>query len=366
MEKPVIYINGNFLYQPVTGVQRFGHEIIKALDSLLSEPQDVTFVILTDRKNPGATISFKHIRVKKAGISRGKIWEQTDLAMYTAGKPLITFAGGAPIFKKNQYFTIHDAAIYDRPEGYSALYKRWYYTINSLVTKSAKHIITVSQFSKKRLAQQLQISPEKISVIHNAGTHITAIEGDETIWQALPAGKKYVLCVGSLHPNKNFMQVIQVAAALQHCTDIQFVVAGNTNNKVFQQSSAYADALALPNITYVGSVSDAALKTLYAKAACFLFLSVYEGFGIPVAEAMCCGCPVVCSNASCLPELFGAFACLVNPHDTTAIAAAVKNIVYDEEMATQLREKARKGAVQYSWLSSAKKLLQQVSKPSND
>ncbi len=357
--KTTIYINGNFLAQPVTGVQRFGMEILKALDEL-SVSTAYRFVVLTYTTPLYLPYTFKHIVVKRTGILKGKLWEQLDLWFATFGKLLITFAGGAPVLKRAQLFAIHDAAIYDKPAGFSGIYRYWYYTLNAIVSKSAKGIITVSWFSKKRLAEKLHIPAGKISVIHNAGNHMDAIADDDAVLNKLPAAKKIVLCVGSLNPNKNFQQVISVAGKLQQNTDIHFAVAGNINNKVFSGSAVYAASLSLPNMTYLGAVSDAALKALYKRADCFLFLSLYEGFGIPVVEAMTCDCPVVCANTTCLPGLFENYCCMVNPYNTVEIAGSITAMLYNEETRQLYKQKAKRGASHFNWQLSAQQLIKLI------
>ncbi len=357
--KNIIYINGNFLAQPITGVQRFGIEILKALDEL-SVLSSYQFIILAYTRQTALPYTFKNIIIKRVGIFEGKLWEQTDLWFASLGKLLITFAGGAPVFKRQQFFAIHDAAIYDKPAGFSAIYRYWYYVLNAIISKSVKRIITVSLFSKERLANKLHIPSGKISVIHNAGNHIDRITADNSALNKIPAGHKLVLCVGSLNPNKNFQQVIQVAGKLQTNTDIHFAVVGNINNKVFRGSASYAASLSLPNITYLGAVSDGALKALYTNANCFLFLSLYEGFGIPVVEAMTCGCPVICSNATCLPELFEKYCCMIDPNNNDAIANSIIEILYNSEVSQAYKQKARAGASKYNWTASAQQLLRLI------
>ena len=189
--KTTIYINGNFSAQPVTGVQRFGIEILKALDQL-SVSAKYQFVILTYTTHLYLPCTFKNIIIKHTGNFKGNLWEQIDLWFASYGKLLITFAGGAPVLKQRHFFSIHDASIYDKPAGFSAIYRYWYYILNAIISKIAKRIITVSHFSKTRLTEKLHIPADKISVIHNAGNHIAAHSTDESILnQFLPDANWY-------------------------------------------------------------------------------------------------------------------------------------------------------------------------------
>ncbi len=357
MNSKTLYINGNFLSQPITGVQRFGNEVLKELDSLAASDA-IEIVVLTNNKAIPNPHIYKNIRVKKIGITNGKIWEQLDLFIYTFGKPLVTFASGAPVFKLNQYFTIHDTAIYDEPAAFTVLYRTWYKLLNAIITLSAKKVFTVSVFSSSRLQKILHISKSRIQIVYSGGDHIVNVGEDVSVLNRLPTGKKYVLAVGSLNPNKNFSQVIKAAAALQDHTDIHFVIAGAINTKVFRDKDDVQQMNG--NITYLGRISDEALKALYKVSRCFLFPSLYEGFGVPVIEAMFCGCPVVCSNRASLSELFSNYTLVVDPLDTEQIVTGIKEVLYNKARSTALQQQAVAGTKIYTWSETAKKIYEVI------
>lgn len=358
MKKKTVYLNGNIFSQSITGVQRFGIELIRQLDALAPE-YNIDFILLVkENKYPSFTNSLQNIKVKKKGWFSGKLWEQIDLFVHTRDKSLITFASAAPVFKRNQYFAIHDASIYDQPQVLSGIYRLWYRSVYAVITKRVRKIITVSQFSSQRLQKALRVDAAKMAIVHDGGDHLSRITEDKSILAQLPPHKKTVFVVGSLNPYKNFTQVLAVANALQNETDIHFVIAGNINNKIFRNSSGIKEQLVADNITFLGSITDEQLQAMYKSARCFLFLSLYEGFGIPVAEAMNAGCPVICSDVACLPELFSQYTYMVNPNETANIAAAVKEVCFNDEVYNRYQQQAAEGSQVYRWRESAKTLLQ--------
>lgn len=358
MKKRTIYLNGNIFSQSITGVQRFGIELIRQLDALAPDYNIHFILLIKENKYPSFTDSLQHIRVKKVGWFSSKLWEQFDLFVHAGGKPLVTFASAAPVFKRNQYFAIHDASIYDQPHVLSCIYRLWYRCVYAVITKRVRKIITVSQFSSQRLQKALHVDAAKMAIVHDGGDHLSSIAEDNSILEQLPLHKKIVFVVGSLNPYKNFTQVLAVANVLQDEPNIHFAIAGNINNKIFRNSSGIKELLVSDNITFLGSITDEQLQAMYRSARCFLFLSLYEGFGIPVAEAMNAGCPVVCSDAACLPELFSRYTYMVNPNETAIIAAAVKKVCSDDEVYSRYQQKAAEGSQVYRWRESAKTLLQ--------
>lgn len=151
-----IYINGRFLMQRVTGVQRFALEIIKQLN----KENDFKFVLLVP-KNYKAMHELKHIEIRKVGNFEGHLWEQIDLVKYVKRKPLINLCNTAPILKKNQIVVIHDAAVYNSPKGFSFLFRNWYKIMFSFISKRTTRILTISDFSTRELIKYLHVDKEK-------------------------------------------------------------------------------------------------------------------------------------------------------------------------------------------------------------
>jgi glycosyltransferase involved in cell wall biosynthesis len=194
----------------------------------------------------------------------------------------------------------------------------------------------------------------KFKVIPNAAEHIGVPVADKTVLQDLQlAPQQYVLAVGSLNPTKNFATLVEAYLASGLGPDIPLVIAGDFNNSVFTSSMALAHKEA---IVWAGPVNDARLKALYENAMVFAFPSIYEGFGIPPLEAMACGCPVVASNASSIPEVCGDAAVYFAPRDVTALAHLLREVRDNTPLRQQMIDKGKRRSALFSWERSGKLL----------
>jgi glycosyltransferase involved in cell wall biosynthesis len=171
--------------------------------------------------------------------------------------------------------------------------------------------------------------------------------------------RPYILAVGVIEPRKNFPRLIEAYsrfrrnAALHH----QLVIAGGKgwlSDETYREAerSAFSD-----DIRFAGFVPEAALPALYTGADVFAYPSLYEGFGLPVLEAMACGTPVICANTSSLPEFAGDAAVLVPPEDSGAIANALEEVCGEDGLRTELHERGWKRAREYCWERSAERML---------
>ncbi len=192
--------------------------------------------------------------------------------------------------------TVHDLAVLRHPEwfrGWSRTYSRF---AVPRVVAAATRVIAVSEFTKRELVSLLAVPEAKIRVVPNAVEDVFTPDG-------VKAAGEYVLAVGTLEPRKNLERI---AAAV----DGELRVVG---------ASGWGGVQPPPNVTWVGEVDDAELASLYRGAQCLVYASLYEGFGIPVAEAIACGCPVVTSEGSAMAEFAGGDATYVDPLDVGAI-----------------------------------------------
>lgn len=295
-----IYINGRFLTQNITGVQRYAIEIVKALDKYLSDNSlnnKYKFEIVCP-KNIKQKLILKNIKIKQIGILKGHLWEQIELPLYVKDKFLFNFCNCAPLIKKNQIVTIHDIAVCDVPDAYSRFFRTWYKFMYRILTSRLKKIFTVSRFSKKRLHEHFNIPLERIDVTYNGIDHMKNIKPDEKIFFKFGIEKNnYVLAVSSLNPSKNFKLILETAKI---SPEINFVIAGGTNSTVFKEQGLEIAS----NVKFIGYVSDEELVALYKYASCFVYPSIYEGFGIPPLEAMFFNCPVILSDIEVFKEIY--------------------------------------------------------------
>ena len=232
------------------------------------------------------------------------------------------------------------------------------------VIKEAELIISDSQTTANDLARLRGIEPDRIQVIHAAaGPHFTV--RDRAAAAALMARKygvqgDYVLCVATLEPRKNLPRAIKAFARVcqERQTSLQLVVAGARGWKT---SAIYRTIQSLgmgDKVISLGYVDERDMPDAYNAAIALLFPSVYEGFGIPIVEAMACGIPVITSNVSSMPEVAGDAAILVDPLDVKSIAVGLKRLVDDRNLWQQMRERGLQRAKMFSWEGAARQTME--------
>jgi glycosyltransferase involved in cell wall biosynthesis len=339
MSKYNIYINGRFLTQPISGVQRYAIEVVKALDSLIDEGlidyKKFTIYLLTP-KGTTNNIIFKNIIHCSIGRFQGHLWEQCDLPLYARDGILLNLCSTGPLLKIKQLVTIHDAAVCARPQGFSWKFRIWYKVLLTGLGIVARGIITVSEFSKAEIKKYYYVNEKKIEVVYLGADHLTTDNLEIDIFKRFDITKnKYILAVSNMNPNKNFKAIVDSMRYLEEL-DVDVVIAGGTNPRVFSAQDIAIDE----KIKYIGYVNDDELKALYRFSTCFVFPSFYEGFGLPPLEAMACGCPVIVSNAASIPEVCGDAAIYCDPHNPHDIAEKIKQLCGSESLR---KEMARKG-----------------------
>ena len=346
--KKKIYINGKFFSQRITGTQRYARELLNQFDRLVAEESNgkIAVEILVPR-GVYSLPQYAHLKVRTVGRLSGTLWEQLELPQYCRGNILFTLSGGAPASHSRNVVTIHDAAVMAAPSGYSLAYRLWHKKICRKMARTAEHIFTNSNFSKSEIVKWYGGTPEKITVTYLGSEHFSRLETDATAMTRFGLSGQYVLAVSSHNPNKNFHRVVQAMCRLE--TDTPLVIAGAQDRRVYRGSETLPDG-----VRVLGYVSDPELKTLYENAACFVFASLYEGFGLPPLEAMASGCPVVVSRAASLPELFDRAAFFCDPYDPEDIAAAVQLALKSSPAAAQ---ELKAFASKFSWEKCARETL---------
>ena len=227
--------------------------------------------------------------------------------------------------------TVHDLAAVRHPELFTAWTRLYARTLLLPVLRAASAVVTVSAFTKREVIELAGVQDERIHVAPNAagepfGLNGPAVEGD------------YVLAVGTLEPRKNLQRLAEATRRL----GLELRVAGAVG-----WGSVELDA---PHVRWLGRPDDEELASLYRGALCLAYPSLYEGFGIPVLEAMRCGCPVVTSAGSAMEEVAGSAAELVDPDDEESIAAGIERALARRD---ELRAAGLERAARFSWTASA-------------
>lgn len=326
------------------------------MDALLGEDRTLgnrlSLTVLTPVGMPHS-LPLAAADTREIGRLQGQLWEQLDLPRHTGNDLLLNLCNTAPIAARNMLATIYDASVYAVPEAYSLPFRTWYRALIPAIGRRSRRIVTPSQFSRLELQRHARIASDNITVIPGSGEHIIASPADERIVQRLglrPRG--YVLAVSSYSKHKNVAGVAK-AAKLFSRRDFEVVLAGGGNPRVFSGGATARDS----HVRSAGYVSDAELRALYQNAACFVYPSFYEGFGLPPLEAMTCGCPVVVSRAASLPEVCGEAAMYCDPSDPADIARAMGEVVRDPSLQEDLRRRSIERARSFSWKAAARSML---------
>ena len=258
---------------------------------------------------------------------------------------------------------IHDLNFVEYPQ-YVPKLTGWFYNyFYPKYARAASHIVTVSDYSKTDICVKYQIAPEKISVVYNAASisfkPLTEVAKSETKNQ-YTAGTPYFIYVGAFNPRKNLQKLLQ-AFALFKQTDKQAYKLLLVGAPMFknQTTLAYYNAMRFrESVIFTGRVSATDLPNLVASARALVLISVYEGFGIPLVEAMQCNVPVICSNATALPEIAGNAGIIVEPTNFTEVADALSLLSVDNKAHKKLVENSKQILRRFSWDESAKKMTQ--------
>jgi glycosyltransferase involved in cell wall biosynthesis len=351
-----IFVNGRFLSQRRTGVQRYAYETLRALDALLVErfkrgPPDLEVCVLAPPDAP--PIELEAMSYERVGPLTGNAWEQLTLPWMSRAGLLVSFAPTGPIFKRQQIVTIHDAAVHVVPEAFSWKFRAWYRVLMPLLARRGPCVMTVSEFSKAELIRHFGARPGSVRVSGEGHEHVlqTAADPGVLVKHGLRRGR-YVLAVGSLTPHKNFAVIARAFARLR---DVEFdvAVAGALDRDVF----GHIDLGALSTLKLLGPVSDAELRALYEGAAAFVYPSLYEGFGIPPLEAMALGCPVIASRAGAIPEVCGEAALYFAPHDDERLSLLIRRVVADPSLRRRLVARGREQVQRHRWSEAARSHL---------
>jgi glycosyltransferase involved in cell wall biosynthesis len=330
-----IIVNARILSSPLTGQPRYLREMLARLSD------DVEAVAP---------------RMMSGGLG-GHAWEQLVLPARVGGRLLWSPSTTGPLALSRQVVTIHDTAPLDHPEWFGRKFAAWYQFLVPRVVRRSAAVIAISNFCRERIVEHCAVSPDEITVIPNGvDDHFSprSREEVETVVRALQIPTDFfLLTVASIEPRKNLGRLLQAWREIQsHVPEhLWLVVAGGRGpERVF----AGVDLDIPPRVHFTGPVEDVHLPTLYSAAMGFVFVSLYEGFGLPPLEAMSCGTPVMTGDRASLPEVVGDAALLVDPTRVDAIVAGLRRMSDDSALRTELARRGQLQARLFSWNESAR------------
>jgi glycosyltransferase involved in cell wall biosynthesis len=349
-------INGRFLSQRLTGVQRYAREIVGELDEILQHDRRYSSVkakiIVPNHSGPDLNLTAISTVRTPGG---GPLWDQFILA-YRAEDVLLSFCNVGPVIAANHILCIHDLNYVMTPDSYSHAFRAYYRLVQPLLARNAARVVTSSSFSASMITNHGLCSLDKITIIPNGHEHVRR-------WQPLRShfnspstiDRPFVFVLGSRARHKNIDVLFSIAKELD-LLGLDLLVAGGTD-RLF---SSIPSAEKPHNVRMLGIVTDDDLAALYKTAFCLAFPSFTEGFGLPALEALALGCPVVASNAASLPEVCGDAALFADPTSPRAWLDQIRRLRTEPGLTQSLQARGFKQAARFSWKKSAQLYLRLI------
>jgi glycosyltransferase involved in cell wall biosynthesis len=277
------------------------------------------------------------------------------LANLTADDLFFSPGYNTPLFCAAPYiFTIHDLSHVFCPENSSPLIQLYYATVMKRACHRAAAILTVSEFTRGQIAEWSGVPGEKV---FNVGCGVdSAYRPEGERYLPFP----YLLCVSNRKKHKNEFRIVDAFAKAPVDQRIKLVFTGDPTRPLSDWIERRGIA---ERVNFVGSVPEEKLPSLYRGATALIFASLYEGFGLPLVEAMACGTPVVTANVSAMPETAGDAALLVDPTSVEQIAEAIEQIVNNSNLRTQLKDRGLIRAARFSWQKTTRTVQEVLHRP---
>ena len=337
------------------GIGTYTRNIVNQL--VKNDRNNQYFFLYKDKDLIGSYAHYPNVEEVVVNGSTKLIWDQVAVPRIAKSKkidlifnPKSSIPLTAPCKK---VLVLHGADWFVFPQNYN-LFDRFYHKMSGqLYCEHASAIISVSEDATKRILENTRINPEKIKTIyHGVSKHFRPIENREELEKIRNKYKlpeHFALFVGQIYPMKNVGGIIEAFFRLSRRIQHKLVIVGKPELK-YKKELALIDKYNLRDeITRTGWIPDEDLPAFYNLAELFIFPSLYEGFGIPLLEAMACGCPIVTSNRGATREVVGDAAILVDPRDPEGIATAMYDVLTHKELRQDLIERGFKRVGNFSW-----------------
>lgn len=349
------------------GSGQVAFELLKNLEKI-DKKNEYTVLLPT---HPMADLPKERIGWKYRILKPGKLWTRIALpaVLYLAKeKPNLFFSPthyGPRFSPVKKIVTIFDLAYLHFPQMFKKkdLYKLTNWTKQSI--ESAKHIITISNFSKKDILKTYRVANKQITVAYPGYKSevfhpIKDIQEIEKVKEKYHIIGDYLIYVGTIQPRKNLIKLIEAFVKID---SLKLVIVGKTVGEgrqgwLFEETVNKPKELGIENkVIFTGFVPDKDLGFLVNGSTAFILPSLYEGFGIPVIDAMACGVPVLVSNVASLPEVVGGAGLMFDPNSADQIEQAIRTIYADKKLRVKKSKEGLKQAAKFSWTKMAKSVL---------
>jgi glycosyltransferase involved in cell wall biosynthesis len=346
------------------GVNHYARHLLGALGELAAAgatPHRFTaFVHAPDLHIPGVDLAVTHFPLERPEARIA--WEQTLLPLALVRRRADVVHGLVNVLplatQVRGVVTVHDLSFVLTPETLPPLKRAYLTRLCAASVHRAAAVIAVSRQTAADVIRCFNISPAKMHVVHN-GVAPTFTPGDpekmEHFRRARNLPPRYLLYLGTLEPRKNLVLLIRAFARWRAMQVVETGAAAGSTDTIFAevQNLGLADAVLFP-----GFIPSAELPDWYRGATAFVYPSLFEGFGLPVLEAMACGAPVICSRAASLLEVAGSAALTVPAADEEALAHAIRLLCDQPALAAELRRRGLHQAAKFSWRRSAEQTIQ--------
>jgi glycosyltransferase involved in cell wall biosynthesis len=350
---PVLF-NGRFLAARQTGVQRAAGQMLQAIDALLQDtPPARPWGVVAPAG--ASTPRFSQLGSEGFGRLKGQLWEQLELPLRARGALLVNLCNAAPLVYAPMVTMIHDAQVFTTPESYSRAFAAWYRFSLPRIARRSELVLTVSEFSRRQLAEFGVAPMEKIRVVPNGVDHLLGVPASQEILARHGLRpQSYVVSLANTQKHKNLAVLLHAMAKAGPEAPLLVLVGAADAEAVAALGAPISD-----KVVFAGRVSDAALRGLLESALCYACPSTTEGFGLPPLEAMSLGAPAVVAPCGALPEVC-ADAALYAPFDDPDAWLAAFESLQEPTRRAAMSAQGLARAGEFTWRRSGEALLRSL------
>ena len=353
------------------GIGRYVRELTGAVSAIDSSNAYRLFVAGSSVSQldepPGENFAWAPTRISERWLAR--LWRRAGIRL-----PIEMFIGPVDLYHATDFvlpptlsrtrtlLTVHDLSFVRVPSAASPALKAYLDAVVPNSVETADHILADSEATKADLIELYGTRENKITVLYSGvNERFGRVDDTEELHRTRLkyglADFNYILSVGTVQPRKNYSRVVEALSTIrQSGQDLHYVIAGGVGWLEDELLRRIERSGMAEYVHLLGLVDDADLPALYSGARMLVMVSLYEGFGLPVLEAMACGTPVVTSNLSSLPEVGGSAALLVDPHDKAAVRQAILNLETDDKTRERLVQAGYQRAKGFTWARAARQL----------